>query len=60
MSPSPQVKRLLDRIRKLVAEQERLARSARRDRLEANRREVARLKTRLAHVIRRELGEGAR
>jgi hypothetical protein len=46
---SPQVTRLLERLRALVAE----------DR-EANRREIERLKWRLANVLKRELGEGVR
>lgn len=58
MTSSPQVRRLLDRIRRLVAEQERLAGSGNRERREANRREIARLQARLADVMRRRLGEG--
>jgi len=60
MTSSPQVRRLLDRIRRLVAEQERLAGSGNRERREANRREIARLQARLAHVMRRRLSEGTR
>jgi hypothetical protein len=52
---SPDVTRLIDRIRKLVAEQRRLRERANRERLEANRREIERLQRRLAHVVRREL-----
>jgi hypothetical protein len=40
MTSSPQVRRLLDRIRRLVAEQERLAGTGNRERREANRRET--------------------
>ena len=58
--PSPQVVRLIDRIKKLVAEQRRLdeddSEPRRRD---ANRREIARLKWRLANVVKRELSPGA-
>ena len=43
-----------------MAEQERLAGSGNRDRREANRREIARLQARLARVMKRQLGEGAR
>lgn len=60
MTSSPQVRRLLDRIRRLVAEQERLAGNGNRDRREANRREIARLQTRLADVMRHRLSEGMR
>jgi hypothetical protein len=60
MTSSPQVRRLLDRIRRLVAEQERLAGSGNRARREANRREIARLQARLADVMRRRLSEGTR
>jgi hypothetical protein len=60
MTSSPQVRRLLDRIRRLVAEQERLAGSGNRERREANRREIARLQSRLADVMRRRLSEGTR
>jgi hypothetical protein len=59
MTSSPQVRRLLDRIRRLVAEQERLAGTANRDRREANRREIARLQTRLAQAMKRQLSEAA-
>jgi hypothetical protein len=57
--PSPQVFRLIDRLKKLVAEQRRLdeddGEERRRD---ANRREIARLKWRLANVVKRELNPG--
>jgi hypothetical protein len=57
--PSPQVVGLIDRIKKLVAEQRRLedddGEGRRRD---ANRREIARLKWRLANAVKRELSPG--
>ena len=55
---SPQVIRLLDRIRELVAEQRRLGGRANRERVEANRREINRLQWRLANVLRRDLSGG--
>jgi hypothetical protein len=60
MTSSPQVRRLLDRIRRLVAEQERLAGNGNRARREANRREIARLQSRLADVMRHRLSEEMR
>jgi hypothetical protein len=48
---SPEVSGLLDRLRELVADQQRLEGR----RLLANRREVARLQRRLATVVKREL-----
>jgi hypothetical protein len=57
--PSPQVVRLIDRIKKLVAEQRRLDQDDSEDRRrDANRREIARLKWRLANVVKRELSPG--
>jgi hypothetical protein len=57
---SPQVTRLIDRIKKLVAEQRRLDDEDREDRRrDANRREIARLKWRLANAVKRELNPGA-
>jgi hypothetical protein len=57
--PSPQVVRLIDRIKKLVAEQRRLDDDDREDRRrDANRREIARLKWRLANLVKRELSPG--
>ncbi|MGH2800221.1 MAG: hypothetical protein ACRDM0_21680 [Thermoleophilaceae bacterium] len=57
--PSPQVVRLIDRIKKLVAEQRRLDEGDSEDRRrDANRREIARLKWRLANVVKRELSPG--
>ncbi|HEV2875545.1 MAG TPA: hypothetical protein VGW14_10375 [Thermoleophilaceae bacterium] len=57
--PSPQVVRLIDRIKKLVAEQRRLDEDDREDRRrDANRREIAHLKWRLANVVKRELSPG--
>jgi hypothetical protein len=56
---SPQVTRLIDRIRKLVAEQRRLRDDDREGRRrDANRREIARLKWRLANAVKRELSPG--
>lgn len=57
---TPQVTRLIDRIKNLVAEQRRLdddddGEDRRRD---ANRREIARLKWRLANAVKRELSPG--
>jgi hypothetical protein len=57
--PSRQVVRLIDRIKKLVAEQRRLDEGDGEDRRrDANRREIARLKWRLANVVKRELSPG--
>jgi hypothetical protein len=57
--PSPQVVRLIDRIKQLVAEQRRLGEDDGEDRRrDANRREIARLKWRLANVVKRELSPG--
>jgi hypothetical protein len=57
--PSPQVARLIDRIKKLVAEQRRMDEHDRDDRRrDSNRREIARLKWRLANVVKRELSPG--
>jgi hypothetical protein len=57
---SHQVIRLIDRIKRLVAEQRRLDESDGDDRRrDANRREIARLKWRLANVVKRELSPGA-
>jgi hypothetical protein len=56
---SPQVVRLIDRIKKLVAEQRRLDDDDRQERRrDANRREIARLKWRLANAVKRELSPG--
>ena len=56
---SPQVTRLIDRIKKLVAEQRRLDEDDReKRRRDANRREIARLKWRLANAVKRELSPG--
>jgi hypothetical protein len=50
---------LIERIRKLVAEQRRLDEDDSEDRRrDANRREIARLKWRLANVVKRELSPG--
>jgi hypothetical protein len=57
--PGPQAVRLIDRIRKLVAEQRRLDEDDGEDRRrDSNRREIARLKWRLANVVKRELSPG--
>jgi hypothetical protein len=57
--PGPQVARLIDRIKKLVAEQRRLDEDEREGRRrDANRREIARLKWRLANAVKRELSPG--
>jgi hypothetical protein len=56
---SPQVTRLIDRIKKLVAEQRRLDEDDREDRRrDSNRREITRLKWRLANAVKRELSPG--
>jgi hypothetical protein len=57
--PGPQVVRLIDRIKKLVAEQRRMDEDDGEDRRrDANRREIARLKWRLANAVKRELSPG--
>lgn len=57
--PNSQVVRLIDRLKKLVAEQRRLHEGDGEDRRrDANRREIARLKWRLANVVKRELSAG--
>jgi hypothetical protein len=57
--PSPQVVRLIDRIKKLVAEQRRLDDDDGEDRRrDANRREIARQKSRLANAVKREVSPG--
>jgi hypothetical protein len=57
--PSPQVARLIDRIKKLVADQRRLDEDDVDDRRrDANRREIGRLKWRLANAVKRELSPG--
>jgi hypothetical protein len=57
LQPSPQVVGLIDRIKRLVAEQRRLD-DDEDDRRDANRREISHLKWRLANAVRRELGTG--
>jgi len=52
---SHEVTGLIDLIRKLVAEQRGLERTASNERLEANRLEIDRLKLRLASAVQREL-----
>ena len=56
--PGPHVAGLIDRIRTLVAEQRRLDEDDRDDRGAANRREISRLKWRLANAVKRELSPG--
>jgi hypothetical protein len=57
--PSSQVVRLIDRIKQLVAEQRRLDEGGSDDRRrDDNRREIARLKWRLANVVKREVSPG--
>ena len=57
--PSPHVVRLIDRIKRLVAEQRRLdEEDAGHHRRDANRREISRLKWRLANAVKRELSRG--
>jgi hypothetical protein len=51
----PEVTRLIDRIRKLVAEQRRTDGRPESERREANRREIDRLQRRLAIAVKREL-----
>lgn len=58
-TPSPQVVRLIDRLKNLVAEQRRLGEDDGEDRRRrSNRREIARLKWRLANAVKRELSPG--
>lgn len=56
--PSPQVAGLIDRIKRLVAEQRRFDEDDGDDRRDANRREISRLKWRLANAVKRELSPG--
>lgn len=51
-----EIARLIDRIRRLVAEQRRLGGTPERERREANGREIDRLQDRLAIAVKRELG----
>jgi hypothetical protein len=55
--PSPEVAGLIDRIKRLVAEQRRMDDDG-DDRRDANRREITRLKWRLANAVKRELSPG--
>ena len=58
-TPSPQVVRLIDNLKNLVAEQRRLGEDDGEDRRRrANGREIARVKWRLANVVKRELSSG--
>jgi hypothetical protein len=52
---SQEVTGLIEQIRQLVAEKRELELSGRRELLEANQSEIARLQERLAAVVRREL-----
>jgi hypothetical protein len=56
--PSPEVTGLIDRIKRLVAEQRRMDDDDGDDRRDANRREISRLKWRLANAVKRELSPG--
>jgi hypothetical protein len=57
--PSPEVVGLIERIKRLVAEQRRLDdENAGDERRDANRREISRLKWRLANAVKRELSAG--
>jgi len=57
--PGSQVGRLIDRLKNLVAEQRRLDEDDSEDRRrDANRRDIARLKWRLANVVKQELNPG--
>jgi hypothetical protein len=56
--PGPEVTGLIDRIKKLVAEQRRMDDRDGDARRDSNRREIARLKWRLANVVKRELSPG--
>jgi hypothetical protein len=59
MPPRTHTQRLIDRIKHLVAEQRRLDEDDDDDRRrDANRREIARLKWRLANLVKRELSPG--
>jgi hypothetical protein len=53
--PDGEVTRLIDRIRDLVAEQERLESSTEGERREAKRREIDQLQNQLATLVKREL-----
>jgi hypothetical protein len=53
--PSPEIASLVNRIKELVAERNRLERSASSERLERYRVEIARLQGRLAFIVQREL-----
>jgi hypothetical protein len=53
--PSPEITRLIDRLKELVAEHSRLEMSANSDLVERYRAEIARLQRQLANVVKREL-----
>jgi hypothetical protein len=52
---SPEITRLIDRLKELVAEHSRVEMSASSDLLERYRAEIARLQRQLANVVKREL-----
>jgi hypothetical protein len=56
--PSPEVTGLIDRIKRLVAEQRRIDDDDSDDRRDSTRREISRLKWRLANAVKRELSPG--
>ena len=56
--PSAHVNGLIHRLRRLVAEQRRLDKDDSDDRRDAYRREISRLKWRLANAVKRELSPG--
>jgi hypothetical protein len=58
--PSGEVVKLIDCIRRLVAEQRRLEGRGGGERLRSNRLEVARLQRRLAALVKRALSAGLR
>jgi hypothetical protein len=53
--PSPEITRLIDRLKELVAEHSRVEMSASSELLERYRAEIARLQRQLANVVKREL-----
>ena len=57
LSRSPRIQGLMDRIRGLVAEENRLTRAGRRDLAASVRLEITRLQEQLAELVMRELRE---
>jgi hypothetical protein len=55
LRPGPEVTRLIDRIKRLVAAPQSLDEAKDSEALEASRREIARLQLRLAAVVKHEL-----